>query len=107
MFYRSTLFKRNTDDQLVIYLIKCVTNVFVWSFFPFLTVNKYSVQVTTGWEAGSGTDANVFLTLVGEKGDTGKRLLHKTADKELFQGGQVSFIRQNDEKSYVEGINEV
>ncbi|XP_071837899.1 uncharacterized protein [Apostichopus japonicus] len=57
-----------------------------------LPINKYSVQVTTGWEAGSGTDANVFLTLVGEKGDTGKRLLHKTADKELFQEGQTNMF---------------
>lgn len=52
------------------------------------SVYKYSIQVTTGWEPGSGTDANVYITLNGEKGDTGKRLLHKS-EKELFQEGQV------------------
>lgn len=33
----------------------------------------YEVSVHTSDESGAGTDANVFLVLFGEKGDTGER----------------------------------
>uniref|UniRef100_A0AAV2MQR6 PLAT domain-containing protein n=1 Tax=Knipowitschia caucasica TaxID=637954 RepID=A0AAV2MQR6_KNICA len=40
-----------------------------------LTVIKYRVTVCTGNIGGSGTDALVFLNLIGDKGDTGDREL--------------------------------
>ena len=36
-----------------------------------LPVVKYTVDVHTGKQAGGGTDANVFLNIFGECGDTG------------------------------------
>jgi hypothetical protein len=36
-----------------------------------LPVLKYTVEVYTGNKTGAGTDANVFLTIFGEYGDTG------------------------------------
>lgn len=44
-----------------------------------LTVNKYIVSVFTADMKGSGTDADVFLNIFGEYGDTGRAttlLLH-------------------------------
>uniref|UniRef100_A0A8B9IIN7 Lipoxygenase homology domains 1 n=1 Tax=Anser cygnoides TaxID=8845 RepID=A0A8B9IIN7_ANSCY len=38
---------------------------------------KYRVTVCTGMVSGSGTDANVFVCLIGEQGDTGERVLYK------------------------------
>ena len=42
----------------------------------------------TGDEANAGTDANVFINLFGEYGDTGKRQLSKKF-KDLFERNQV------------------
>ena len=36
-----------------------------------LPVVKYMVDVHTGKKAGAGTDANVFINIFGECGDTG------------------------------------
>lgn len=50
----------------------------------------YEVKLVTGIEPGSSTDANVYVAIHGEQGDTGKRWLHKTDNEEKFQEGQVS-----------------
>lgn len=34
---------------------------------------NYKVHVFTGDKSGAGTDANVFLTVYGEMGDTGRK----------------------------------
>lgn len=47
---------------------------------------KYEVIVTTGYEPGAGTDANVFVTIFGSSGDTGKREL-KQKTRNLFERG--------------------
>lgn len=40
---------------------------------------------------GAGTDANVFLTIYGDLGDTGERKLTKSeSNKNKFERGQVS-----------------
>lgn len=39
--------------------------------FPIFAVNKYIVSVFTADMKGSGTDADVFLNVFGEYGDTG------------------------------------
>lgn len=40
-------------------------------FFFVLSVNKYVVSVITADIKGSGTDADVFINIFGELGDTG------------------------------------
>ena len=54
-------------------------------------VLKYEITVVTGdlWSAGS--EANVYMTIYGERGDTGVRLLHKNKNGKghKFQKGQV------------------
>ncbi|KAI5280037.1 Lipoxygenase-likey Domain-Containing Protein 1 [Manis pentadactyla] len=49
---------------------------------------KYEVIVTTGYELGAGTDANVFVTIFGANGDTGKREL-KQKMRNLFERGST------------------
>lgn len=49
---------------------------------------KYEIQVFTGNVKNSGTNANVFLTIFGEHGDTGKRPL-KQRFRDLFERNQT------------------
>ncbi|XP_048219317.1 lipoxygenase homology domain-containing protein 1 isoform X3 [Perognathus longimembris pacificus] len=49
---------------------------------------KYEIIVTTGYELGAGTDANVFVTIFGSNGDTGKREL-KQRMRNLFERGST------------------
>lgn len=63
---------------------------------PFLspTVARYRVTVCTGELEGAGTDANVYLCLYGDVGDTGERLLYNSRnDNDLFEKGNVSIAR--------------
>ena len=56
-------------------------------------VLTYRVAVHTGNLPDAGTDANVHLMLIGERGDTGYRQLLKPLSTDLsrpFQCGQVS-----------------
>jgi len=41
-------------------------------------VVKYTCEVHTGDKKGAGTDADVFLNIFGEQGDTGNRPLEKS-----------------------------
>lgn len=50
---------------------------------------KYEVIVTTGFEKGAGTDANVFVTVFGVNGDSGKRAL-KNKLWNLFERGRTN-----------------
>ena len=53
----------------------------------------YQVEVCTGNLLDAGTDANVRLMLVGERGDTGHRRLLQSLSNDLshpFQLGQVT-----------------
>ena len=62
---------------------------------PFLLspVHEYYVEVFTGDKFGAGTDANVYLQLFGERGDTGKRHLHGTkTDGKMFESGMVRCV---------------
>lgn len=49
---------------------------------------KYEVIVITGDVMGAGTNANVFITLYGTNGDTGKREL-KQKFRDLFERKQT------------------
>lgn len=60
----------------------------------FRSVNSYEVHVFTGTMWGAGTDANVYINIYGEIGDTGERRLRKSNHLNKFEKGQVSFICQ-------------
>ena len=49
----------------------------------------YTVEVYTSEKENAGTKANTFITLYGERGDTGVRKLLKSDNKEKFKDGQV------------------
>uniref|UniRef100_A0A3B3ZLB7 PLAT domain-containing protein n=1 Tax=Periophthalmus magnuspinnatus TaxID=409849 RepID=A0A3B3ZLB7_9GOBI len=49
---------------------------------------KYEIIVITGEEKGAGTDANVFITIYGSNGDSGKRQLRQKF-RNLFERGQT------------------
>ncbi|KAM4615981.1 lipoxygenase homology domain-containing protein 1 [Polymixia lowei] len=55
-----------------------------------LETHMYSVSVRTGDMYGAGTDANVFLTIYGDLGDTGERKLSKSENNSnKFERGEV------------------
>ena len=55
-----------------------------------LAVLDYMVEVHTGKKRGAGTDANVFLNIFGEQGDTGERPLEKSkTNMNKFEKGNV------------------
>ncbi|KAJ8789658.1 hypothetical protein J1605_004895 [Eschrichtius robustus] len=52
---------------------------------PLMKGNKYEVKVYTGDVIGAGTDADVFINIFGEYGDTGERRLEN--EKDNFEKG--------------------
>ncbi|XP_060083246.1 lipoxygenase homology domain-containing protein 1-like [Ylistrum balloti] len=70
-----------------------------WKEFPVnqekdeLTVKQYFVEVYTGDKFKAGTDANVFLQLFGERGDTGRRMLltSRNNSNKFEQGSMDAF----------------
>ena len=62
-------------------------------YFSFI-VRKYRVHVFTGDVKGAGTDANVFLTLFGQYGDSGERQLSKSeTHTDKFERGKVNIMK--------------
>lgn len=60
-------------------------------FWVSFAVRKYKVHVFTGDVKGAGTDANVFITIYGEYGDSGERQLGKSETySNKFERGNVS-----------------
>ncbi|TNM89906.1 hypothetical protein fugu_004140 [Takifugu bimaculatus] len=53
-----------------------------------LEVNTYEVCVFTGDMLGAGADANVFINIYGENGDTGERHLRNSDNINKFERGQ-------------------
>lgn len=49
---------------------------------------KYEIIVITGDEKGAGTDANVFITIYGSNGDSGRRQLRQKF-RNLFERGRT------------------
>ncbi|XP_072046121.1 lipoxygenase homology domain-containing protein 1-like [Amphiura filiformis] len=46
---------------------------------------KYQIEIATGDDENAGTESNIYLTLYGERGDTGKRLMRiQGQDKVVF-----------------------
>lgn len=59
-----------------------------------LPVVKYTVEVTTGDKKFAGTNANVFLNIFGEMGDTGDRALEKSeTHKDKFERNQTDVFK--------------
>nr|XP_032809632.1 lipoxygenase homology domain-containing protein 1-like [Petromyzon marinus] len=53
-------------------------------------LTTYNIKVKTGDKRGSGTDANVYMVLYGEKDDTGKvNLKSSKTNKNKFERGQT------------------
>ena len=57
--------------------------------FLLVPVTKYIVQTVTGSEFGAGTDAKVYITLYGKNGDSGRRRLNISDNRNKFEKGQV------------------
>lgn len=55
-----------------------------------LSVTVYEVHVTTGDLWNAGTEADVYISIYGEKGDTGSRQLLRSQKPKKFVKGQVS-----------------
>lgn len=49
---------------------------------------KYQIVVYTGDVFGAGTNANVYLTIYGANGDSGKRVLEQSW-RDLFERNQI------------------
>ena len=53
----------------------------------------YQAFVHTGDKRGAGTNANIFLNIFGELGDTGDRPLEKSkSNRDKFERNQVSLV---------------
>jgi len=66
---------------------------FTYLLLPFVA-KKYVVDVITGNVSRAGTDANVFLTIFGDTGDSGEQQLSKSENnKNKFEKGQVVYSK--------------
>ena len=66
---------------------QCQNNLLVVLLCPLVV--KYQVLVRTGELTGADTDANVYVVLYGERGDTGRRRLVYSENPINFREGQV------------------
>jgi hypothetical protein len=65
-------------------------------------LHQYHVMVYTGSQSKAGTDADVYLSIHGNKGDTGlRRLMASKTNTNKFEQGQVMLVFIFKEKSYV------
>lgn len=61
------------------------------------TETNYRVNVKTSNVKGAGTDANVYVTLFGDNGDTGPLHLKKSeTNKSPFENDQMDVFSLND-----------
>ncbi|NWS46848.1 LOXH1 protein, partial [Probosciger aterrimus] len=59
----------------------------------FLLVLVYEVHVYTGAKPGAETDSNVYINLIGTRGDAGKRKLHRSKNNNVkFRHGQTDIF---------------
>ncbi|KAM9387408.1 LOW QUALITY PROTEIN: oxygen-regulated protein 1 [Phaethornis superciliosus] len=59
---------------------------------PILPVTVYKVHVTTGELWNAGTEADVFISVYGERGDTGSRQLLRSQKPKKFLKGQTDIF---------------
>jgi PLAT/LH2 domain len=56
----------------------------------FITETEYTIKVHTG---DGATDASVYVTIVGDRGETGeKQLIDSDSDDNTFESNQVSVV---------------
>nr|XP_013810081.1 PREDICTED: lipoxygenase homology domain-containing protein 1-like [Apteryx mantelli mantelli] len=59
----------------------------------FKAVLVYEIHVYTGSKLGAETDSNVYINLIGTRGDAGKRKLHKSKNNNVkFRHGQMDIF---------------
>lgn len=68
--------------------VKTVSSQCVECLRFYLSVVRYNVSVVTGNLWGASTEANVYMTMYGDRGDTGVRQLYSPS-KAIFQQGKV------------------
>uniref|UniRef100_A0ACB8FDU4 Uncharacterized protein n=1 Tax=Sphaerodactylus townsendi TaxID=933632 RepID=A0ACB8FDU4_9SAUR len=59
---------------------------------PLLPVAMYEVQVVTGDLWNAGTEADVYISVYGEEGDTGSRQMHRSKKPRKFLKGQADIF---------------
>ncbi|XP_045416943.1 oxygen-regulated protein 1 isoform X2 [Lemur catta] len=72
----------------------------LWKEMPIVRTKKaplpvvvYEIHVHTGTKPGAETESNVFINLIGSRGDSGKRRLHQAQNNKVrFQRGQVDIF---------------
>lgn len=53
----------------------------------------YEIYTYTGTKPGAGTESNVFINLIGTRGDSGRRRLHQSKNNKVkFLRGQVTKV---------------
>ena len=58
-----------------------------------ITAVTYHVSIRTGDVFGAGTDAKVYVNLIGENADTGKRELHQAENhRNKFERGRTDLF---------------
>lgn len=69
---------------------------------------KYRVTICTGNISGSGTDASVYLNIIGDLGDTGERLMFMSKNNvNKFEKGNVSNDTGHPGESLHDNINDI
>ncbi|KAM5314979.1 oxygen-regulated protein 1 isoform 2-T2 [Glossophaga mutica] len=71
-----------------------------WKEMPIVRTNKaslpvvvYKIYIHTGRKPGAETESNVFINLIGSRGDSGNRSLHQSKNNKVkFQRGQVDIF---------------
>ena len=58
-------------------------------FHSMAAVLRYGVEVRTAARPAADSDAPVYMTLVGEHGDSGKRVLGRSQSGNQFHTGKV------------------
>lgn len=63
------------------------------SHFFYISVVVYEIYMHTGRKPGAETESNVFINLIGTRGDSGNRRLHRSKNNDVkFRCGQVMKI---------------
>ena len=72
-----------------------------FSIYIIFTVIRYEVTAITGDLWNAGTDANVYITIYGDRGDTGVRQLFSKDKIDLFKQGKVNILFHFTHKSTI------
>ena len=62
------------------------------AIFVHFSVLKYQLSLHTGDKENADTDGEIYVKLLGDKGNSCRHLLRKSNNEKMFQKGQVSDI---------------